>query len=231
MVFVFVLLTIGIFLMVDYVLRREGREIKEIGKDNNSPIFLSPEKALTPIENGKKRLYHLSHSWLQPTDEGYVYVGFDNFISTLFSSEVSMKDLPLVGAHVPQGAKIWDVGLKNHRISQLSPISGKVIDVNPACKLNVPIPTDQTEKSWILRIKADNLDMEKKNLMKHPQAAKMNTVLIDDLYLSAQEGKYLNDGGKIDPAFIDNMPGERWNTLIDLFFPYQQDLMETKQEV
>jgi glycine cleavage system H lipoate-binding protein len=224
MVFIFVLLTIGIFLTVDYVLRREGREIKKIGKEKKSPIFLSPEKALRPIENGKNRLYHLSHSWMQPTDEEYVYVGFDNFISTLFSSEVSINEFPLIGAHVPQGAKIWDVGLKNHRVSQLSPISGKVVDINPACKLNLPIPTDQTEKSWILKIKADNFDMEKKNLMKSPQAAILNTALIDDLYLSAQEGKYLNDGGKIDPAYIENMPGDNWNALIELFFPYQQDL-------
>ena len=137
-----------------------------------------------------------------------------------------MKDLPMVGAHVPQGAKIWDVGLKNHRISQLSPVSGQVVDVNPACKLNIPIPTDQTEKSWVLKLKADNVDMEIKNLMKHNQAAIMNTALIDDLYLSAHEGKYLNDGGKIDPAYIDNMSQERWNVLIELFFPYQQDLKE-----
>ncbi len=230
MVFVLVLLTVGIFLAVDYVLRKEGREIKEIGKEKKSPIFLSPEKALRPIENGKKRLYHLSHSWMQPTDEEYVYVGFDNFISTLFSSEISMKDLPLVGTHVPQGAKIWDVGLINHRVFQLSPISGKVVDVNPACKLNIPIPTDQTEKSWVLKLKADDLDLETKNLMKHPQAAIMNTALIDDLYLSAQEGKYLNDGGKIDPAYIDNMPEDQWGALVGLFFPYQQDMKLLKQE-
>jgi glycine cleavage system H lipoate-binding protein len=224
MVFVLVLLTIGIFLAVDYVLRKEGREIKDIGKEKKSPIFLSPEKSLRPIENGKKRLYHLSHSWMQPTDEDFVYVGFDNFISTLFSSEVSMDDLPLVGTHIPQGAKIWDVGLKYHRISQLSPVSGKVVDINPGCKLNIPIPTDQTEKSWVLKLKADNREMETKNLMKQSQVAIMNTALIDDLYLSAQEGKYLNDGGKIDPDFIDNMPEEQWTQLVELFFPYQQDL-------
>jgi glycine cleavage system H lipoate-binding protein len=221
MVFIMVILTIGIFLAVDFVLRKEGKELTEIGKDKKSPIFLSPEKALSPITNGKKRLYHLSHSWIQPSDEGYVYVGFDSFISSLFSSEIRLKDLPLVGAHIPQGAKIWDVGLTRHRISQLSPISGKVVDVNPGCKLNIPIPSDQTEKSWILKIQADNLEMEKKNLMKQSQMEIMNTALIDDLYISAQEGKFLNDGGKIDPDYIDNMPEERWNQLVELFFPYE----------
>jgi glycine cleavage system H lipoate-binding protein len=206
------------------VLRKEGKDLKEIGKEKKSPIFLSPEKALRPITNGKKRLYHLSHTWMQPTDEEFVYVGFDNFISTLFSSEISIKDLPLVGTHIPQGAKIWDIGLTNHRIPQLSPISGKVVDVNPGCKLNVPIPSDQTEKSWILKLQADNhLEMEKKNLMKQPQMEIMNTALIDDLYLTAQEGKYLNDGGKIEADFIDNMPEDKWNQLVEVFFPYECD--------
>jgi glycine cleavage system H lipoate-binding protein len=224
MVFVFVLLTLAIFLAVDFVLRKEGREIKEIGNEKRSPIFLSPEKALRPIENGTRRLYHLSHSWMLPAEGDYVYVGFDNFISTLFSSEVNVGDLPLVGAYLPQGAKIWDVGLNNHRISQLSPISGKVVDVNPACRMNVPIPSDQTERSWILKLAAKNLEMETKNLMKQNQAIMVNTALIDDLNMSALEGKYLNDGGKIDPSFIDSMPQERWDALVELFFPYQQDL-------
>jgi glycine cleavage system H lipoate-binding protein len=205
-------------------LRKEGRDIKDIGKEKKSPIFLSPEKALSPIANGNKRLYHLSHSWMQPTDEDFVYVGFDTFISTLFSTDISLKDLPLIGTHVPQGTKIWDVGFSNHRISQLSPVSGKVVDVNPGCKLNVPIPSDQTEKSWVLKMKADNLKTETKNLMKHAQVEIMNSALIDDLYLSAQEGHYLNDGGKIDPEFIDNMPEEQWNHLVEMFFPYENDL-------
>jgi hypothetical protein len=130
-----------------------------------------------------------------------------------------MNDLPLVGTYLPQGAKIWDVGLKNHRISQLSPVSGKVVDINPACKLKLPIPTEQTEKSWVLKLKADNLDMETKNLMKQPQMARMNTALIDELYFYTQEGKYLNDGGKIDPEFIDKMPEEKWTHLVESFFP------------
>jgi glycine cleavage system H lipoate-binding protein len=207
-----------------YVLRKEGREIGYIGKEKKSPIFLSPEKALRPIVNGKNRLYHLSHSWMKPTDEGYVYVGFDKFISTLFSSKLSLKDLPIVGTHVPQGAKIWDVGLTNHYVSQLSPVSGTVVDINPGCKLNVPIPSEQAEKSWVLKLKPKNLEMESKNLMKQPQVDIMNAALTDDLLMSAQEGKYLNDGGKVDPGFIEKMPGEQWGRLVEIFFPYEQEL-------
>ncbi|HID40008.1 MAG TPA: hypothetical protein EYP36_10910 [Calditrichaeota bacterium] len=49
MVFVFVLLTVAVFIAVDYFLRREERAIKKAEKKKKSPIFLSPEKALLPI--------------------------------------------------------------------------------------------------------------------------------------------------------------------------------------
>lgn len=224
MVFVLVLLTVGILLAVDYVLRREEREVREVGKQKKSPIFLSPEKALMPIADGGQRMYHLSHSWVQNAEDKYVYVGFDDFISNIFSSEISMNDFPLVGTHVPQGAKIWDVGLDKHRVSQLSPISGEVVDINPACKMNMMLPSEDVKKSWVIKMKADNLEKEKNNLMKSSQAAIMNTALNDELFMSAQEGQYLNDGGQVDPAYIESMSEEDWQGLVKKFFPYQKEM-------
>ena len=224
MVFVLVLLTIGIFFAVDYVLRREDREIQKIGNEKKSPIFLSPEKSLRVLENAKKRLYHLSHSWAQPTAEDYVYVGYDNFITSLFSEDVRMEDLPLIGTHIPQGTKIWDIGLEKHKVPQLSPLSGKVVDINPACKMNLPLPTEDVEKSWIIKLKVDNLENESNNLMKQSQAAIMNAASRDDLLLSAQNGHNLNDGGKIDPLYIEKMPENDWKGLLNRFFPYHEAL-------
>ncbi len=221
MVFVLVLLTVGILLTIDYVLRREDRKIKAIGQEKKSPIFLSPEKALLPLTNGSKKLYHLSHTWVQPAEGDTVYIGFDDFVSTLFSSEIKMEDLPLVGTHVPQGTKVWDVGLTNRKVHQLSPVSGKVVDINPACKLNIPLTTNDVEKSWVIKMKTDNLEKDSHNLMKPTQANMMNTALRDDLYLSAQQEHYLNDGGAIDPSYIDQMGEDEWGELCNKFFPYQ----------
>ena len=221
MVFLLVFLTVAVFLGVDYILRREDRELKEIGKQKKSPIFLSPEKSLMPVGATDDRLFHQSHSWVEPLPDGEMYIGFDNFISTLFSENVNMEDLPLVGSHVPQGTKIWDVGIGKHKIAQLSPVSGKVVDINPACKLNVPISSGQTEKSWVIKIMADNLAQEENNLMQVSQAAIVNNAMTDEFFMSAQKGHYLNDGGKIDPGFIEKMSGEDWSELMKKFFPYQ----------
>jgi hypothetical protein len=57
--------------------------------------------------------------------------------------------------------------------------------------------------------------------MKQPQADMLNNVLRDELYMSAQQGQYLNDGGQLDPDFIDAMSEEEWQQLTEKFFPYQ----------
>jgi hypothetical protein len=133
-----------------------------------------------------------------------------------------MEDLPLVGTHIPQGTKIWNVGLEKHKVPQLSPLSGKVVDINPACKMNLPLPTEDVENSWIIKLNADNLENESNNLMKHSQAEIMNAALNDDLILSAQNGHYLNDGGKIDPLYIEKMPENDWKDLLNRFFPFHE---------
>ena len=90
MVILLFLLTVVVFLSIDYFLHKEERAIKEAEDGKKSPIFLSPEKALKALQQKEKRLFHLSHSWIQQFDHDYYYVGYDNFIPTIFSSDISL---------------------------------------------------------------------------------------------------------------------------------------------
>lgn len=220
MVFLLFFATAIIFLVVDFLLRREDRVIREVEIGQRSPIFLSPEKALKPVGIEAARLYHLSHSWAMPSDKGYVYLGYDNFIPALFSSDVRIQDLPTIGSYVHQGNGIWKVKFNGRELSQLAPVSGEIVDVNPACKLGVPLPSDRVEKSWIIKMKPEHLESESNNLMTHDQAAMMNTVLRDELLLNAIRGHYVNDGGAIDPEYINMLDEEEWRNLVHKFFPY-----------
>jgi glycine cleavage system H lipoate-binding protein len=222
MVIALVLLTVLVFLIVDYFLRKEERTILAVEKSKKTPIFLSPEKALLPLEKDTERLYHLSHTWALPLKEGYVFVGFDSFISSLFTSDVKIDDLPKVGVNILQGTKIWDVSMGVQKLAQLAPVTGDVVEVNPACRLHLPLPAKDLETSWILKIKTDDLKRDSNNLMKHMQAEVINNALKDELYLYAQKGHYLNDGGEIDPDYIKSMSTEDWADLKRTFFPYDE---------
>lgn len=228
MVVALFLLTVVVFVAVNYFLTKEDRLMEKSEKQKKSPIFLSPDKALIPLVNGAKRLYHLSHSWVQKSDEEYVYVGYDNFVPYLFSSKVKIKDLPLIGAEVPQGSKLWDVESNGRSLAQLAPVSGKVVDINPACNMDIALPSDQIEKSWILKMSTSDMEHDTRNLMPPEQAFRMNTALQDDIYQTMQSGAYLNDGGQIDPSFIESLSDREWADLVEKYFPYQN--IKTEEE-
>lgn len=223
MVFLLFLLTVVIFLVVDLILRKEDREIEESEKTKRSPIFLSPGKALKYLGNEVNRLYHLSHSWALLSEGDYAYVGYDNFIPTLFSSDVKIHDIPNIGTRLLQGSHIWKVKLDGREISQLAPISGEIVDINPACKMDIPLPADQVERSWILKMKVMSFKNENSNLMNHNQASRLNVMLRDELYQEAQKGDFVNDGGKIDPSYVINMNDQEWREILHKFFPHMKD--------
>ena len=224
MVFVLVVLTVLIFIGVDYLLRKEEKVIKESTKSKKSPIFLSPEKALVEIGEDENKLYHISHTWALSSDPEYAYISYDRFMSTIFSSDIHINKIAAIGNHVVQGNRIWDLQSGNNTISQLSPLSGTVIEINPACTMSIPVSAKQAEKSWIVKLKPDNVKHDAKNLMNHSQAETVNNILRDELVLQAQQGNYLNDGGSIDPDYIKNMKQKDWNMLLDRFFPYHREL-------
>ena len=226
MVIILFLLTVAVFLVVDLVLRKEERMAKRTGTSKRTPIFLSPEKALIPIGNNKERKYHVSHSWALQSEPGSVYVGFDNFIPALFASDVIVDDVPQIGSHVDQGDKAWSVKMNGKTINQLIPVSGTVIDINPAIAMHKAFSSDKIGQSWILKMNAPELESESHNLMNYNQAQMMNSTLVDDFFLNNQMGQYLNDGGRLTPDYISKIPEEQWDKIVQRYFPYKENISE-----
>jgi len=92
--------------------------------------------------------------------------------------------------------------------------------------MELGLPPDKVEKSWILKIKAAHYSNESNNLMNHSQATYLNNGLRDKLVLDAQQGNYLNDGGQIDPSYVINMTDDEWNSFIEKFFPYSRSIKD-----
>jgi glycine cleavage system H lipoate-binding protein len=200
-------------------MKKKEKAIEEHEKKPKSPIFMSPEKALSPLTHPEQRFFHFSHSWVLPDDKDGYYTGFDNFISFLFSDQVTVDSLPARGTQIQQGEKIWDVKANNKKITQLSPISGEITEINPAFSISVPLASDEIETSWILKIKPSSFKTEVNNLMDSGQGHIMNTAVKDVISRDFHSAEYLNDGGRIDPSFIMNMKNEEWEAFIKKFFP------------
>jgi glycine cleavage system H lipoate-binding protein len=220
MVVALFLVTVLIFVLLNLILRKEEKESILEKEGQKSPIFLSPEKSLQPVAQGGVRYYHPSHTWIQKNAGDTAYVSIDNFISTLFSSTVKLENLPAPNTYVPQGSKLWDLKINGRSISQLSPISGRIVEINPACKMGIPLPSKEVENSWIVKIVTKNYKNDTNNLLPQKQAGIINSALREELILFAQEDHYLNDGGEIDPLFISSIDENKWNNFVDKFFPY-----------
>lgn len=221
MVVIFVILTFAVFILVNYLLRKEEKAIQGTEKTKRTPIFLSPEKALFPLNNIVERMYHPSHTWALQNKSGDFYIGYDPFIPFLFSSDIKIHDLYPIGEIIRQGEKIWDIRSNGHTIAQLSPISGDIIEINPACTLGIPLPSATVEKSWIVKIKALSILNEANNLLNHFQATSIIKTLRDEVFSMNYNRSNMADGGKIDPSFINNMTDAEWLEFVRRFFPYQ----------
>ena len=184
---------------------------------------MSPEKSIRSVGRKDQRWYHSSHSWVVTASDNTVYVGIDNFLPELFSKEVYFSHLPAPGEDLNQGDKAWDVGLADRKVPQYLPISGKVVEINPAVTSGVALSTQEMEKSWVMKIKATDLDNEKHNLVSHAMAMRINRMHSDELKWSAQQGHYLNDGGVLDPGYIARMSNESWFALARKFFQFNND--------
>jgi glycine cleavage system H lipoate-binding protein len=220
---IFIIMLI-LFIVVDLILKKEDRSIKETEKSAKSPIFLSPEKALREIAKESERRYHLSHSWVVNSAGDLYYAGYDKFITRIFPSDIRVSIYPQIDEFVRQGEKIWSLHFNGHTITQLAPITGKIIDINPAFHMELALPAEKIEKSWIVKMKAYDFKNENNNLLNHEQASTINSMLMDSFVMNAQKEHYLNDGGDVDPAFIKNMDDEEWNKFIHKFFPYHEGI-------
>ncbi len=220
MVLLLVLITIMVFLVVDYWLRKEDQTIGEQENVFASPIFLSPEKALQPVGELESRRYHPGHAWVMQGEGQEALIGFDNFISTLFPEEICIDKLPPRGTRVQQGTPICRIGLGKRQAPLLAPVSGEVVETNPACTVPIVLPTQKALHSWIIKIRPRHFHREVNNLLSPEQAAILNNRLRDDLYTHVIFGQYLNDGGTLSPNFVRELSEAQWQELLLRYFSY-----------
>lgn len=222
MVFALVAITVLLIIAAEIIWRREERTISASTRHKKSTIFISPEKAIRPVGKKSDRWYHSSHTWVVSTSGDSVYVGIDNFMPELFSKDVYFSHLPDPGTKIHQGDRTWNIGLADKKVSQYAPISGEVEEINPAVSSGMALPTENMEKSWVLKIKPSDLESERHNLVSHDQAMRINRMLGDELKWTAQQGHYLNDGGVLDPDFVARMNDVTWRELTNKFFQFNE---------
>jgi glycine cleavage system H protein len=167
------------------------------------------------------RLFHPGHSWALVSGNRNVVIGVDDFSSTAVGT-ITEIDLPEVGALIRQGEVFMILHRNNRVLPQVSPVSGKVVEVNTKLKKQSQLICESPlEQGWVAKVLASNLDTEVRNLLRGINADAWRDAVRAKLIhlLSPNIGFVLQDGGQLVRNLGDNLTEEEWNRLVREFFP------------
>jgi glycine cleavage system H protein len=168
----------------------------------------------------EKIYYHQGHSWAMPESGDMVTVGMDDFAQKLVGKIDAIK-LPQVGSQVAQGEKAWSLLVGSKSIDMLSPVDGKIMDINEKL-LNSPesISKDPYGQSWLMKVQAPKISANLKNLLSGGLARKWMEGVRENLFarMNYNLGAVSQDGGVPVDGIARNLDRERWDEIVKEFF-------------
>ena len=173
--------------------------------------------------------FHQGHTWTkrQEDDAGLAEVGMDDFARKM-AGPMRLGNLPAVGATIKQGERGWSLHQGGKQVDMLAPLSGVVVAINRQLPLghenwlgkSIDPANDPYDGGWILKIRPDNFERERKNLLHGELARKWMEGVVNLLRqrMSADLGAVLQDGGEPMPGMAKNIDHEQWDRLLQEFF-------------
>ena len=164
--------------------------------------------------------YHQGHSWAMPEGDNVVKVGIDDFAQKLVGKIDAIKT-PQVGSQVTQGEKAWSLRVGSKTIDMLSPVDGKILEINENL-LSSPesISKDPYGQSWLMKVQAPRISANLKNLLSGGLAGKWMEGVRENLFarMNYNLGAVSQDGGVPVDGIARNLDRERWDEIIKEFF-------------
>jgi len=210
------LLVISFLLLFTFFWRMVSRPAKAIYEAAGSIVPAISEWFQFP----EKVYYHQGHSWAIPESDNVVKVGIDDFAQKLVGKIDAIK-LPQVGSEVTQGEKAWSLLAGSKTIDMLSPVDGKVLDINESL-LRSPegISKDPYGQSWLMKVQAPKISANLKNLLSGGLARKWMEGVRENLLarMNYNLGAVSQDGGVPVDGIARNLDREKWDAIVKEYF-------------
>jgi glycine cleavage system H protein len=174
-------------------------------------------------------LFYQGHTWVRPDkdDPGVVLVGMDDFAQKMAGS-LGLRNNPTIGTFIRQGERSWSLQDGTKSVDMLAPISGEVVELNIAQlaarekghDIAGGMDNDPYGKGWILKVRPENFERERKGLLSGWLARKWMEEVTDQLRLkiSPELGAVMQDGGVPVAGMAKNIDAEEWDLLLKEFF-------------
>lgn len=163
---------------------------------------------------------HPTHTWAEVVQPNLVNVGMDRFTSSVFGT-IQEIQVPKQGRRIYQGGKAWRIRRGERELVQVSPVSGRVVEINKEFIRNPDLLNRKNpEKNWILKIEPTNLAREIRNLLSGEMLARWNQAVKEQLVATLVPTDYpvLQEGGEIKPDLGDELTPQQWERVAREFF-------------
>ena len=216
-----VVLTIAVFLTIDYVRSRKRalKTVPEVLAGNAGVAQVQPEY-VGGFQLPANLRYHPGHTWALREGHTMVRIGIDDFATRLIGKAESIV-LPKRGQWIRQGQKIFTIAKDGKTAEMVSPIEGEVRDVNDAV-LRDPslLAKDPYGEGWFLTVMSPDAQTNFRNLLGGNLARQWMAETASRLRarLPMLAGTVAQDGGLAVHDLSVNLPEEQWTNLTREFF-------------
>ena len=222
MTVILVLVTLGIFLLIDY-LRSQKRTAKQTvmqaAARETAPRLVPAIVAGFQVPDNLR--YHAGHTWALSESRDLVRVGMDDFASKLVGKIDSIA-LPQRGRWVRQGQKIWTIVRDGKSVDMVSPIEGTVSDINESVVKDPELARrDPYGEGWLLTVQAPDAKTNFRNLLGGELArlwTESSALRLRKKMPIAMASALAQDGGVAVDDITAHLPDEDWATLTKEFF-------------
>ncbi len=192
-------------------------------RSNGSSLRFSVLSGMNDFQGGDDRYFHPKHTWIQPEASDRIYVGIDSIVATVLGS-IDAISLPLPGQRIRRGENCCQVIQGSRAFSILSPISGRIVEINEDLE-NFPdkVILDSLGKGWLFCVEPDDLEEDLQYCrggdsvfpwyMKELQW--LDSVLADNLQRRQKQlGQTMYDGGELSRNLRDLLSPDEYRQLV-----------------
>jgi len=221
MTVILVLLTIAIFLTIDYYRTQKQPRKQPVLQAAKAEFASRPVPAMVAgFQLPTNCSFHPGHTWALKESAESVRVGMDDFATKLVG-KIDSITLPERGRWVRQGQKLCTLTREGKSVDMVSPIEGTISFINDAVVTNPDLARkDPYGDGWLVTVQAPDAKTNFRNLISGGFARwwMEESALRLQHRMPAMAGVLAQDGGVAVDDLTAHMPGEDWSTLTKEFF-------------
>lgn len=186
-------------------------------------VFEAAERIVPAISEWfrlpEKVYYHPGHSWAVQEGNQLVKVGMNDFAQKLVG-EIQAVQMPALGSTIRQGDKGWTLKVDSKAIDMLSPVDGKIIDINEELIRSPQNINKDPYSSWLMKVEAPRFSVNKRQLFQGTLAKKWMEEVRENLLsrMNYNLGLVYQDGGLLVDGMARNLDREKWDEIVKDYF-------------